>query len=69
VNKVQQEDVMERNESERAATEQVEDAAHRQRMTAELGHAQCICREYAAITASLHPDCPEHGYVPRPRRR
>lgn len=22
---------------------------------------KCICAEYAAITARLHPDCPEHS--------
>ncbi len=46
-----------------------EDAAHRAKCAAELGHWRCICAEYAAITALLHPDCPQHGYPLKPKAK
>lgn len=40
-----------------------DDDKHRARCRERLGHGRCICADYAAVTALLHPDCPQHGYV------
>ena len=47
--------------------EQIEDMAHRLRCLVDRESRACICADYAAVTGLLHPDCPQHGYVQRPK--